>query len=137
MTFVLDASVSLSWCFEDEVVEYADAVLDGLASAGAIVPVIWPYEQSTGLLVAERRKRLTFADTAKALSLFGDLSITVDASPPTQVLDELLPLARAQDLSAYDATYLELALRTGCPMATLDKCLRRACERTGIAIWNA
>src|SRR5205807_1499618 len=102
------------------------AVLESLATCEAVVPGLWPYEIANALLVAERRRRSTGDDTAAWLRFLGQLPIIVDSEPVSRVCDVLLGTARSQRLSAYDAAYLELALRLHLPLATLDRRLQAA-----------
>jgi predicted nucleic acid-binding protein len=136
-TLVLDASVTLAWAFEDEEGAYTEAVLESLKEAAACVPAIWPLEVGNALLVAERRGRLTQAATAQFLALLGQLHIVVEPERPEQVLGGILSLAREQGLSAYDATYLHLAMRRGLPLATTDAKLRQAAVLAGAALFES
>jgi predicted nucleic acid-binding protein len=129
--------VALSWCFEDEGEGYADAVLDRLAGDGAVVPSIWPFEVLNGLIVGERRGRLTQAQSARFEDLLGALPIDVEAAPGRERWPILVSLAREHRLSAYDASYLELALRRSLPLATLDAQLVQALERSGALLLSA
>src|SRR3954467_342998 len=117
--FILDNSVAMVWGFEDEAEPYAEALLDLMPTARAYVPTLWPLEVANVLLVGERRKRITPADTAKFLSLLGTFPITIDDETTGRAWSETLNLARSQALSVYDAAYLELAMRRGLPLATL------------------
>ncbi len=132
--FVLDNSVVMSWCFKDEVDEYADRVLDRLAAGAAVVPSIWPLEVVNLLLAAERKNRLKECDSVRFLTLLEQLPIRVEYGQPEGIMKELLVLARTNRLSSYDAAYLELAMQKGIPIATLDKALIQAAGMTGIAI---
>jgi len=133
--FVLDSSVALAWAFEDEANAYADAVLRQLRTARAHVPSIWPVEVANGLLVAERRGRATRAQTVTSVELFESVSVFLDDQTPALALGAILELARAQNLAVYDAAYLELALRMGIPLATLDGRLRAAAAAVGVALY--
>ncbi len=133
---VLDASVALAWCFEDEANSYTEAVLEALAEGEALVPTVWPLEVGNGLLVAERRGRLTQADTVQFLALLQQLPIAVEPETPERMLGELLSLAREYRLSSYDASYLDLAMRRGLPLATQDKGLRQAAARCGVRVYQ-
>jgi predicted nucleic acid-binding protein len=135
--FVLDNSIVMSWCFQDEASEYADAALDSLETSEAIVPSIWPLEVANVLLVAERKRRLSRADTARFVSLVRSLPILVEDETPDRILGEILSLAREYGLSSYDASYLDLAIRTNLPIATLDQDLRKAAKRCGVPLWKA
>lgn len=132
--FVLDCSVAMGWCFEDEADPYSDAVLGDLADAGAVVPSIWPLEVANVLLTAERRKRISKAQSRRFLELLQGLPISVDDASVSRAWDGALSLARDHDLSAYDAAYLELAMREGLPIATRDDLLRKAARRCGVPV---
>ena len=133
---VLDASVTLAWAFEDETVPYTEAVLDRLAEVEGLVPSIWVLEVGNALLVAERRERLRQAATAEFLDLLWQLPITVAPDRPDQLIGEIMALAREQNLSTYDSTYLHLAMRRGLPLATTDAALRQAANRTGVPVYG-
>lgn len=121
--FVIDNSVVMSWCFADEESTYADKVLAEMVSKEAIVPAIWPLELGNVLLVAERRKHLGEADSVRFLELIHNLPIYVNHEPPERMTREIFALAREQRLSTYDASYLDLAMRKGLPLATRDAAL--------------
>ena len=125
-SFVLDASVALAWCFDDESTPAAWALLDRLHTAPAHVPALWALEIGNILLGAEKRNRFTQARTVAFLGILGDLDIRVDPDLPGHAFRDVLPLARERRLTTYDATYLELAMRLGLPLATKDKALARA-----------
>jgi len=132
---VLDCSVAMSWCFEDEADAESDRVLDALATCEALVPSVWPLEVANVLLVAERRDRLTPAASSRFLDLLGALPILVEEVPFERATSQVLAVARTSDLSAYDASYLELAMRTGSPLATRDERLKEACRATGVEVF--
>lgn len=131
---VLDGSVALAWCFADEADAYADALARGLPRLRIVVPALWYLEVANALLMGERRKRSTPADTKQWLAFLRSLPITVDEMPPAQLGHDILTLARTHGLSAYDAAYLELAVRRGLPLATLDHRLAKAARASGIAL---
>jgi len=132
VTFVVDASVTLAWCFDDESAAYADTVLDRLRDEDAIAPAIWPFEVANGLRTAERRGRLDPAELPRLRQLLEALPVHVEAVVLTHVLGQVLEAARGLDLSAYDAAYLTLASERRLPLATGDERLREACRRAGI-----
>ena len=134
MRFVLDCSVTLSWAFEDERDSHAIAILQSLKTGEALVPGIWPLEVANGLIVAERKNRLSEADAAYFAELLNGLEIKVDAARLDYTLHKILPLAREHKLSAYDASYLDLALREGLPLATRDQKLRLAARHCGVPL---
>ena len=130
--FVIDNSVVMSWCFKDETSKYTDAMLDYLEQSTAYVPTIWPLEVSNVLLVAERRKRLSQSDSSRFISLLLELPIIVEPESPERMLSEILALAREYKLSSYDASYLDLAMRKGLPIATTDKNIISAAKRSSV-----
>jgi len=132
--FVVDNSVVMSWCFKDEANKYTDAVLGSLAESYAVVPSIWPLEVVNALLVSERRRRLSEADSIRFLTLLAQLPLTVEQEQSEKAMMRILALARKHKLSSYDASYLDLAMRSGLPIATLDKNLRAAAKRAQVAI---
>ena len=132
---VLDASATLAWCFDDERNAESDALLDRLAVSTALVPAIWHVELANALLAAERRRRITADEIAHIYRLLNRLTIETD--DPVLPAAPLLALARAHRLSAYDAAYLDLALRRHLPLATRDTALARAAEAAGVALLPA
>ena len=133
-SFVVDNSVVMSWCFKDETNQYADAILDCLSDATAFVPSIWPLEVVNVLLVAERKKRLSEADSVRFITLLSQLPIIVEHERPERMMKDLLALARSNNLSSYDASYLDLSMTKGIPIATLDTRLLTASKKTNIPI---
>ena len=133
-SFVVDNSVVMSWCFKDETNQYADAILDCLSDATAFVPSIWPLEGANVLLVAERKKRLSEADSVRFITLLSQLPIIMERERPERMMKDLLALARSNNLSSYDASYLDLSMRKGIPIATLDTRLITASKKTNIPI---
>ena len=132
--FVVDNSVVMAWCFEDEAAKYADAALERLTVAEALVPAIWPLEVGNVLLVAERKRRLTRAESVRFVALLQQLPIVVEPHDSRRAMTEVLNLARDVGLSTYGASYLHLALRHGIPIATLDRDLRKAARRVHVVI---
>ena len=128
--FVLDRSVTMAWCFEDECDVCADAVLRALGRTGAIVPAIWPLEVANFLLVGERGKRLKKADSARFVELIRGLPVVVEPHAGDTVLDRVL--GRELRQSSHEAFYLELAMRQGLALASRDKALARACKKAGV-----
>ena len=132
MSFVLDASTALAWCFRDEDDALAAAALDRLADDEAWVPAIWSLEVANALLGAERRKRITAAAASNAMRLLLDLPIVPDPSERARDFEVTWRLARTHRLSTYDSAYLELAIRLGLPLVTLDAQLRAAAATEGL-----
>lgn len=134
MPFVLDASVTMAWAFDDEAVPYASRVLALLLGDGAQVPGIWPVEVTNAILNGERRRRLQPADTMRFIALLRALPIRVVDTSIDHAMDRVLTLARANNLSAYDASYLELAMQAGLPLATHDERMRVAANEMGVPL---
>ena len=134
--FILDTSVTMAWCFEDEANSYADAVLDSLVEKGALAPSIWPLEVGNVLVVAERRDRIARSESERFLRLLQQLPIAVEHLSDQRMFETVLNLAREQGLSTYDASYLDLAMQTGLPLATLDRALQDAARRCDVAIFQ-
>ena len=124
----------MCWCFDDEADAYAAGILERLDVDETIVPAIWSLEVTNALLSGERRKRITEADSLRFLEILRSLPITIDDTPPGQTLDDILALGRRHNLSSYDAAYLELAMRQGVPLATLDQRLIDAAKAAGVPL---
>jgi predicted nucleic acid-binding protein len=131
---VLDASVTLSWCFADQASPATDLLLDHVRDFGAVVPTLWFVEVASVLLNAERRGRITEPDVARRLELISALPILVDQAGTGRAWSEILPLARAEKLTPYDACYLDLALRRALPLFTQDQELAEAARRLGVEV---
>jgi predicted nucleic acid-binding protein len=134
--FVLDCSVTMAWCFEDEASPYADGVLDRLKSAEAVTPTIWPLEVANAVIVGERRKRLDESRSTRFLAMLRSFPITVDEGTTSRAFSDITHLARAHQLSSYDASYLELAIRRGLPLACLDGKLKAAALSAGVVLFE-
>ena len=113
--FVVDNSVVMSWGFQDQANDYADRVLGQLMGATAYVPSVWPLEVVNDLLAAERRSYISEADSVRFINLLSQLPILVQHEGPDKAMKDLLALARAHELSSYDASYLDLAMKRGLP----------------------
>lgn len=134
MSFVLDNSVALTWCFEDERTAITTALLEQVAETGAWAPMIWPLEALNGLLVAERRGRLDAPRRRRLAGFLHALPIKLDNETAARAWTEAVHLAERFALSSYDAAYLELARRHRLPLASLDEDLRNAAVALGIAV---
>jgi len=137
--FVLDCSVAAAWCFSDQKNDYVDSVLECFPDGyEALVPSLWVLEVINVLSLAERRKRLLPAEAQHFFELYSSLPILIDPPPgPVGECRGLLSLCREQGLTAYDAAYLQTAIRNGIPLATQDEALRAACRRTGVPVFAA
>ena len=134
--FVLDCSVVLAWYFIDEKDSYADAVALALPKASGLVPSLFHLELANILVVGERRKRSTEAQATAFLSRLAGLPIVVDSQTVARAWSDIIALARSHGLSAYDAAYLELALRESLPLATLDHPLTSAARALGVPVFK-
>jgi predicted nucleic acid-binding protein len=134
VSFVLDSSVALSWCFEDERTPATAALLDQVAESGAVAPLLWPLEVLNALTMAERRGRL---DTERR-QRFGDflhqLPVKLDDETANQAWTVTTQLAVQFRLTVYDASYLELAQRLRLPLATRDEELYAAGRALGVSV---
>jgi predicted nucleic acid-binding protein len=132
--WVIDASLTLEWYLKDEEDrDYSLAVLAGLRENEGLVPFLWTYEVSNALVMAHRRKRITIEEVVEILGSIAALPISVDRPEPEAVM-QLPRVALKHELTAYDAAYLELALRMQLPLATRDKALKRAMASLGVQI---
>lgn len=129
--FVLDCSVTISWFFTDEASPKTIQLLEQLRDSGALVPSLWRLELGNVLAHAERHGRITAAQITARVELVNDLPITTDMDN-SRALREVLNLARTKSLTTYDAAYLELAMRYGIPLATLDKALIKAAREVKV-----
>ena len=129
---VLDASVTMAWFFPDEATGFTEALLEALGTRPLWVPALWVAECANVLQSAARRGRLLPGRRVEIAQELAELPVTVDTEVPSVVpLDQL---AATHSLSAYDATYLELAQRRKLPLATLDRSLRLAAQAAGVAL---
>lgn len=132
MAFVIDASISACWAFDDETDPRAEQAMLRIDAEEVFVPAIWWFETRNALLVSERRQRITPTFTTAFLSRLRKFPIQVDSNPNEFML---LTLARENKLTVYDASYLELALRLGCGLATLDRALGSATLARGVSLF--
>jgi len=132
--FVLDASLALQWFLEDEADrKYSLDVLSSLSEKRALVPILWFYEVGNGLLMAHRRKRISFDQIDGFLIRLKALPIDAAQQSPQEILD-LPTVARAHGLTIYDAAYLALAMKSNLTLATTDNALRKAAASSGVKI---
>jgi predicted nucleic acid-binding protein len=130
--FVIDCSITMTWCFGSEATAAAARIQDRLEKEPALVPAHWFLEVTNVLALAEKRKRITQAQSATFLGLLDDLEIVIDDAAPSRAFAHVLPLCRSHGLTSYDAAYLEVALRRGVPLATLDDDLRAGARSLGV-----
>jgi predicted nucleic acid-binding protein len=127
----------MRWCFEGTSTSYAEEVLQRLqAGEMAHVPVLWLYEVVSVLAKAQRRGWITTEKVRSFLEDLRSLNIRVDEDSASRILEDVYPLAVDLGLSGYDAAYLELAIRKGLPLATLDEGLQKAARKIGLELFQ-
>lgn len=131
MSIVVDCSASAPWVLPDETTVRSKEILEQACETGVIAPLLWHFEIWNMLIVAERKGRINADGVRDALSTLSEVGIVFDSIPRH---DEVLNLARTYQLSVYDATYLELAMRMQCPIATFDRKLIRASRSAGVEV---
>lgn len=137
MPVVVDASATLAWCFENDATAASDALWLLANSEGLLVPAHWRIEIASVLLIGERRRRINRAQSDEFLWLLDMLLIEVDAVAAATLSPPIMTLAREASWTAYDAAYLELALRHGLPLATRDQALATAASARGVTLLPA
>ena len=134
MTIVVDASVALAWVFDGEQTAEADAVLTTVIARGAVVPSLWRLEVANALQMSVKRGRLDASSRDDCFADLQALDIRIDEETDLHAWSDTLLLAHRWGLTLYDAAYLELALRSQLPLATLDKALRTAAAAQGVQL---
>lgn len=134
MTIVIDASVTLAFCFEDERTPEVMAIFDKLIEQGAVAPGLWRYEVANALLVAQRRGRFAAAFRRGIFDRLDETPIVMDEESDLVAWSTTIHLADLHRLTVYDAAYLELAQRRRLPLATLDAALTRAARAAGVDV---
>lgn len=134
MTWVVDSSVALAWCFEDEVTVRTEALLDRTENDPVVVPLHWPLEVTNVLRSAVRRGRLSETKAAENAATLMSLPIRYDSLTHQQAFTGSWQLAQKYKLTSYDAAYLELAVRLGAALATNDEELMEAARKAGVTL---
>ncbi len=130
MKFVLDCSVTMAWCFEDEVNEYTEKVLDFLQKKNeARVPPIWKLEVINVLLLAQKKKKIDGLIATNFKNALLNLPIHIDHTATDRAFETVFEIGKECDLTSYDASYLELAFREKIPIATQDNALIKAARK--------
>jgi predicted nucleic acid-binding protein len=124
----------MTWLFTDETTPQAEQLLDRAGIERILVPGLWFLEVTNVLATAERKGRIQAADAEQFVAELGRFDIEVDRDSFDRAFTHLPPLCRAHKLTSYDAVYLELAVRSGCPLATLDESLRHAAELLSVPL---
>jgi len=136
--FVLDNSVAMRWLLESEKVsdqKYAEKVLKSMTDSDAFVPNLWQLEAVSVLVGAEKRCNVSLGEIERFISQLENLPIHTDPSTAHHAFSRTLTLARAYNISSYDASYLELAIREGLSLASLDKKLIKAAKKADVDIY--
>jgi predicted nucleic acid-binding protein len=133
-SFVIDSSMAMAWCFQDEATPTTKRLLDRMGTEAAAVPAWWYLEITNVLVLAERKKRITAAKVAQFIAMVESFDLEVDDQAPGRAFAHLLPLCRIHELTSYDAAYLDLALRRQLPLASLDDDLRNAAKALGVKV---
>jgi predicted nucleic acid-binding protein len=133
-SFVIDASMAMAWCFQDEATPSTKRLLERMGNETAAVPAWWYLEITNVLALAERRKRITPAKVAQFIALVESFDLEVDDQAPSRAFAHLLPLCRNHELTSYDAVYLDLVLRLQLPLASVDDDLRAAAKAVGVKV---
>lgn len=134
MSLIVDASITMAWCFEDEATPATEEVLDQVVESNALVPSVWRFEVGNALQMAIRRKRITEVFRDDALAKLLAMPITVDPETDAYVWTTALRLSERFGLTLYDAAYVELAQRRNLPLASLDQEMRAAASALNIEL---
>jgi predicted nucleic acid-binding protein len=132
--FVVDCSIALAWLFHDEATPKTAALLNRLATETALVPTWWFIEITNVLAMAERKGRITLAQSGAFIADLSKLGIERDEEAPDRALTYLLALCGTHRLTSYDAIYIDLAIRRSLPLATLDDALRKTAKKLGVGL---
>ena len=133
-TLILDCSMAMAWCFEDESTPETAGIQDRLATEAAIVPADWYLEVTNVLAMAEKRKRISPDDAVQFLQQLCVFDIQVDEEASVCAFEHFLPLCRTHGLTSYDAAYLDLVIRRQLPLASLYDALRQAVTNLGMQV---
>jgi predicted nucleic acid-binding protein len=134
MSFIVDASVVFAWQFPDEESALSEKVAERMLDEGAIVPIHWVAEIANGFAMAVRRGRMSGEYRSGALEQLKSMRIEVDKDSAERMWTDTQVLCDVHNLTAYDAAYLEMALRLRLPLASLDKALVRAAQAEGVIV---
>ena len=134
MSFVVDASIAIAWCFDDERTQPVIDLLYRVGQTGAVAPILWPLEALNGLLMAERKRRVDANRRRRLAGFLRALPVTLDTETADQAWTATNRLAESHRLTVYDAAYLELAQRRRLPLATLDEDLIKAAKASGTTV---
>lgn len=134
--FVVDASVAVAWVHPAQSTTQTDAMLEAVGQGAALeVPALWPLEVANALIVLVRRRKLIESERRMGLGFLRGLPFRVDDEMASLAFSRLSELAATYQLSVYDATYLELAMRRNLPLGCKDGPLRKVARRAGVELW--
>jgi predicted nucleic acid-binding protein len=131
---VVDCSIAMAWLFHDEATPRTADLLNRLTNETALVPAWWFIEITNVLAIAERKGRITPAQSDAFIANLDKLGIERDDAAPDRAFTHLLALCRTHKLTSYDAIYLDLAVRRNLPLATLDDDLRKTAKKLGVSL---
>ena len=135
--FIVDASVAIAWVHPAQATRHTEGMLDAIADGATLeVPALWPLDVANALVVLVRQRKLKEQERQAALGWLQGLRLRLDHEMAGLTVSRLSDLATAHQLSVYDATYLELALRRQLPLACADGALRNAAKSTGVSLWG-
>jgi predicted nucleic acid-binding protein len=133
---IVDASVAVAWCISTEAAAATDRMLISVARTGMLGPAIWWIEVANSLIMAVRRGRLGPCDWSRLEGMLSRFKTQSELVEPARVVEDVSQISQKFGLTAYDASYLELALRSEAQLATLDKRLIEAAQRAGVPLFN-
>lgn len=136
MTIVVDASVTLDWLLESERSSYAAGVFGYIVRDGGVAPSIWPSEVTNGFLKALRRNRANIEEIERSFIVLASTNVRIDTFTDMEAMRTWFRLGNEYDLTSYDASYVDLALRERVPLATNDEKMRAAAKKLGIKIFK-
>lgn len=136
--FVADASVAIAWIHPAQATAETDAMLERLAVGDSlVVPALWPLEVANAITVLRRRRKLTAEEARVAIAIVRELPAAIDHEAAAVAFTRLVDLASEHELTVYDATYIELALRRRLPLASADARMKQAAVRSGVDLWKS
>ena len=135
-TFVIDASVIISWRDPREQNGYGQRILRCLSKESAIAPVICCLEINNVLRLFEKRELISHDTVLETIDFIAALPIRLDDAPIDFRIPRVMELACKYDLTIYDSSYMELAVRLGLPLATMDNKLIEAAKTLGLLLEN-
>ena len=136
MSLVIDCSIAVAWLMPDEAASVADAAIRQVIADGAVIPALFLLEVANVLQVNARRKRISQAAVWFGLADIRRLDLRQDPEASGTALREIVTLSERHELTTYDASYLELAIRLGMPLATLDVPLANAARAAGVPLFT-